>query len=299
MRRCCSLLVVALLTAAWGRSTSGAVTVSPDDGCPSSAAIATHLERLGALELLSQLGAAEVRVEEPSLRLTFRDQRGDPLGTRAVTAPADCEARAALAAVVMAAFAGEWAQTALAVPASPPPARTEMAAPAGPPWQSELSALCFGLHDGDVGGFGMGARVDLGRGPWRVSALAEGSSEREQTLGSGRGAYRFLRAGLGLGIGKPGARIFWDATLLPMVDRLSLAGKDLEASRSVTSWGFAVALQTRLGWGGWRLRPFLFAAASCRIPGERMTLEDRPAVKVPLSAINVEAGLGAAFRISP
>jgi hypothetical protein len=159
--------------------------------------------------------------------------------------------------------------------------------------------LLAAVHDGDEGGLGLGARADLGRGPWLLSALVEGSSERAQTLGAGQGAYRFLRAGIGFGVRTLGPQVFWDATLLPMIDRLSLAGKELAANRTVTSWGFAVAGRTRLGWSGGRLRPFLFLAASYRVPGERMTLENRPGVKVPLSATNVEAGLGISLRISP
>ena len=304
MRRCLSFLVLALLMIAWARTAVGAVTVSPADGCPSSDAIAAQLQRLGALELLSQLGATEVRVEEPSLHLLFRDQQGDALGARTVAAPADCEARASLAAAVIAAFAGEWTQTALA-PAAPAPPTPVAAATAAirtaprPPWQSELGGLFFAVHDGDEGGIGLGVRADLGRGPWLASALFELSSERDQPLGRGQGGYGFLRAGLGLGVRKQWSRVFWDATLVPMVDRLSLAGKNLQPSYTVTSWGFAVAGQTRLGWVVWRLRPFLFLEASYRIPGERMTLEDRPLEKVPLSAVNVEAGLGISFRISP
>lgn len=299
MRRRFSFPVLALVTAAWVRTADGAVVVSPTDGCPSSAAIASHLQHLGALDLLVQLGDAEVRVEAPSLRLTFRDRRGDPLGERVVTATTDCEARAALAAAVIAAFVGDWAQTALVTPASTPSARVVPRASPRQPWQAELGALLAAIHDGDESGFGLGIRADLGRGPWLLGALVEGSSERAQALGSGQGAYRFLRAGVGLGVRTLGPHIFWDATLLPMIDRIWLAGKDLAANRAVASWGFAIAGQTRLGWSGRRLRPFLFLAASYRIPGERMTLENRPGDKVPLSPTNVEAGLGISFRIVP
>jgi len=164
------------------------------------------------------------------------------------------------------------------------------------PWQGEVGAHAFAIYDGDEDGVGLGVRADLGRGPWLASVLVEGTFEREQPLGSGRGAYRFLRAGVGLGVRKQWSGVFWDVTLVPMVDRLSLAGKDLLTTQTATSWGFAIAGQTRLGFGGWRLRPFLFAGASYRIPGERMTISDRE-VKVQLSALNIEAGLGISFRI--
>ncbi|MBN2574209.1 MAG: hypothetical protein JXP73_06570 [Deltaproteobacteria bacterium] len=294
--------VLALALAVVARQAVAAVSVLPGDGCPSSAAIAAHLERLGALELLSQLGTAEVKVEEPSLHVYFRDRRGESLGVRVVTATTDCAARAALAAAVIAAFAGDWAQTALVPPASVATAKTpspqEPTSLARPPWRSEVGGMVLGIHDGDAGGFGLGVRADLGRGAWMASALFEGSSERTQPLGSGQGAYRFVRAGLGLGACMRWSRVFWDATLVPMVDRLSLRGKNLQTNETVTSWGLAFAGHTRLGWRGRRLRPFLFAGASYRVPGERMTLVDRPD-KVPLSPVNAEAGLGISIAISP
>jgi hypothetical protein len=302
MRGFLSLLLLLLVPPAGVRNADRAVIVSPGDTCPSSDAIARHLQQLGALELLPQLGTALVRVEGPSLHLTFRDHQGDPLGNRVVTATADCEARAALAAAVIAAFVGEWAPQ--APPVSAPAVKVEKNVPSKPRWQSDLGAMMSAVHDGDEGGFAIGVRADLGRGPWLASALVEGSSERERPLrsdqgGSGQGAYRFVRAGLGLGVRTLASRIFWDASLLPMVDRLSLVGKQLAASRTVTRWGLAVAGQTRLGWNGPHVRPFLFVGASYRAPGERMTLENRPAVKVSLSPFNVEAGLGIAFAISP
>jgi hypothetical protein len=298
MRPHLSFLVLVLVSAAWIGDAVAAVTVSPGQACPSGEAIATRLKRLGVFDLLSQLGAAEVQVDGPSLRLHFRDRQGDALGDRVVTAPTDCEARAALASAVIAAFAGEWAQTALAPPAAAA-AKAVAKEPVGQPWQGELGALAFVVHDGDQGGLGAGVRADLGRGAWLLSALFEGSSEREQPLGSGQGGYRFLRAGLGIGVRQLWSGIFWDATLVPMVDRLSLTGKDHpESNLTVTSWGFAVAGQTRLGWAVGRLRPFLFLGASYRVPGERMTLLDRPD-RVPLSAFNIEAGLGISFKILP
>ena len=296
MRRFVLLLVLALATTTWQGSAIAAVSVLPDNGCPASEAIDARLDRLGALGLLSQLGSAEIRVAEPSLHVHFRDRRGESLGTRVVTATNDCEARAALAAAVIAAFAGEWAQTALAPRTIAPAVKLPEKASIARPWQGEVGAHAFAIYDGDEDGVGLGVRADLGRGPWLASVLVEGTFEREQPLGSGRGAYRFLRAGVGLGVRKQWSGVFWDVTLVPMVDRLSLAGKDLLATQTATSWGFAIAGQTRLGFGGWRLRPFLFAGASYRIPGERMTISDRE-VKVQLSALNIEAGLGISFRI--
>jgi hypothetical protein len=296
------LVLVILLLAKGARAD---VTVLADEGCPAAAAIAANLERLGALALVAQLGTAEVRVEGPSLHVSFRDPRGEPIGSRIVAATADCAERAALAAAVLAAFAGEWVATEIAQPpaAVPPAARKPDAAVAptatpARPWQAELGATAFGLHDGDAGALGWGARADLGRGVWHVTALVEGSAERELALGAGQGGYRFLRTGLGLGVHRRWSRVTWDATLLPMVARMSLRGKSLTVSESATSWGFALAAQTRLGLAVWRLRPFLFVGASYDAPAQRMVLRDGSA-RASLSPVNVQGGLGIAFGILP
>ena len=326
MRRYLVLWVLALLASTLARNAVATTTVFPNDGCPSSDAIDANLEGLGALALLAQLGTAEVRVQEPSLHVFFRDRRGESLGVRVVTATSDCGTRAALAAAVIAAFVGEWAQTKLADavsrPAAPPTAkpatapapqaeahRTQQGEPdakarsAAQPasstartWQAELGALAFGIYDGDAGGFGFGARANLNRGAHMASALVEGSLDRERSLGGGKGAYRFLRAGLGLGVRQQWPSVFWDVTVFPMVERLSLQGKNVIAPRDATDWGFVLAGQTSLGWNAPRFRPFLFVGASYVIPGQRMTLADTN-VRVPLSSVNFEAGLGVSFRI--
>jgi hypothetical protein len=308
MRRPLVLLALALLGSILARNAGAAVRVSPDDGCPAGDAIAANLEGLGALALLAQLGTAEVRVQEPSLHVFFRDLRGESLGVRVVTATSDCRTRAALAAAVIAAFVGEWAQTKLADAASPaaapataaarPAEATQPIASTTRPWQAELGAMAFAIHDGDAGGFGFAVRANLNRGPYLACALIEGTLDREQPLGGGQGAYRFLRAGLGLGLRKPWARIFWDATVVPMVERLSLQGKNVIAPKDATDWGFVLAGHTALGWNAPRFRPFLFVGASYVIPGQRMTLLDTK-VKVPLSSVNIQAGLGVSLRIWP
>jgi hypothetical protein len=246
-----------------------------------------------------------VRVEGPSLHVSFRDARGVPIGARTVAATADCAERAALAAAEVAAFAGDWVSTEIAQPpAAAPPATGKpdtVVAPTtkpGRPWQAELGAMAFGVHDGDAGALGWGARVDLGRGAWHVTALIEGAAERALTLGEGQGGYRFLRTGLGLGVNQRWSRVTWDATLLPMVARLSLRGKSLTVTETSTSWGFALAAQTRLGLAVWRLRPFLFVGASYDAPAQRMVLRDGSA-RASLSPVNVEGGLGISFGILP
>ena len=264
MRPSLVFFALALITSAWGGNVVAAVSVLPAEGCPASDAIDANLERLGALVLLTQLGTAEVRVQEPSLHVFFHDRRGESLGVRVVTVTSDCGTRSALAAAVIAAFVGEWAQTKLADGVSPTaaPSATQPIALTRQNWQAELGAVAFGIHDGDAGGIGFGVRANLNRGAYMASALVEGSIDWEQPLGDGQGAYGFLRAGLGLGVRGQWPGVFWDATIVPMVERLSLQGRNVIAPKAVTDWGFVLAGYSSLGWNGPRFRPFLFAGAS-------------------------------------
>jgi hypothetical protein len=164
-------------------------------------------------------------------------------------------------------------------------------------WQAELGVVAFGIHDGNAGGLGFGVRANLNRGAYMASALVEGSLDREQPLGDGQGEYRSLRAGLGLGVRWLWPRVFWDTTVVPMVERLSLQGRNVIAPKDATDWGFVLAGHSSLGWNGPRFRPFLFVGASYSIPGQRMTLTDGNVKPVPLSSVNVEAGLGVSLRI--
>jgi len=324
MRSSLVLWALALVTSVWGGNAVAAVSVFPEEGCPASDAIDANLERLGALALLTRLGTAEVMVQEPSLHVSFLDRRGRSLGVRVVKVTSDCGTRATLAAAVIAAFVGDWAQTKLAdavsTPAAPPtvnPAsaaaaqtaanRNQQGEPAAkktapmaldrPTWQAELGVVAFGVHDGDAGGLGFGVRANLTRGAYLASAVVEGALDREQPLGDGQGAYRFLRAGLGLGVRSQWPSIFWDTTVVPMVERLSLQGRNVIAPKDATDWGFVLAGHASLGWNGPRFRPFLFVGASYSIPGQQMTLTDGNVKPVPLSSVNVEAGLGVSLRI--
>jgi hypothetical protein len=274
-----------------------AVTVSPEDGCPSGEAITTNLDRLGALSALNQLGGAQVTVQGSALHVSFRDYFGEPLGARTVMASEDCAERATLAAAVIATCAGDWARTKLAEPAPVPVATPESRA--ARPWQAELGALAFGVHDGDEGTFGLGGRADVGLGPWMATAIGEASWSRERSVGTGQGSYRFIRAGLGPGIRSQGDRLFWDAALLAMVERLALEGKNLTPPNTASDWDMVVAISSRLGWNGRRVRPFVFLEASYSTPQQNMLPTGRADRRVSLSQFNVEAGLGISFAFLP
>jgi hypothetical protein len=284
---------------------AAAVSVLPDRDCPASLDVEARLEQLGELSALARLGSAEIAVDEPALRVSFRDTRGEPLGVRVVTAGPDCQARVVLAAAVIAAFAGEWTKTELAEP----PAANSRAGAGSPtalpqprnatPWQAELGAMAFGVRDSDSGTFGLAGRADLGRGALRAAVLVEGTWPRQRPLGAGQGDYRFLRAGLGPGLRLgQGTRWFWDLAALALVEHLTLQGIDLAPGRSASDLDFAFYGAMRLGWNGRRLRPFVFLATSYSVPPRTISATGFGPT-VPLSQINAEAGLGIAWGILP
>jgi hypothetical protein len=301
MQRVCSLVILTLAVLVFVEEAS-ARGVSPADGCPAGSAVEANLARLGVLDVLSRLGTAEIQGQGTELRIWFRDHQDKSLGVRVVDAAGDCATRAALATAVISAFAGEWAPTALAARGeSGEPKRSSpgpTAASAQRRWHAELGAMAFGIHDGDVAGLGFGGRVDVGFGVGLATVLFEHSGERRQGLGTGRGAYRFTRAGVGGGVHQQWPRWFWDATLAPMLTRLSLEGVDLLRPRSTTEWQLALAAQARLGARVRWLRPFVFVGASYAVPAQQMTLADRD-VKVSLSPVNFQAGLGLAVGLLP
>ena len=112
---------------------SSAVSVAPGSACPAGDAISAELERLGALSALKELGTAEVMVQGASLNIVVRDHQSVVLGERAVDAPAECDARAAVAGVLIAAWAGDWARTRLASSESAGRPASSSEAPIGRP----------------------------------------------------------------------------------------------------------------------------------------------------------------------
>jgi hypothetical protein len=322
MRLLAALLITLPLVTALSTPALAGIGVFPDRGCPASAAIEATLERLGALRRLGQLGSAEVRLEETRMLISFRDRGGEYLGLRVVDAGSDCEARASLAAAVIAAFAGEWSETQLADPSRPaqPETDSEEEAEASPdpatakpvesasqtasaplpslPFGSELGVVGLGMHDGNATALGAGGRLDFTVGPWVFTGLVEASTERSRELGSGEAAYASQRGGLGIGLRQEGASLFWDLSLMPMIERLSLSGRNVDAGRSTSAWDFALGGDVRFGWRGRRWRPFLLLGASTTIPPQRMALSESD-LWVTVSAFNARVGLGISYVMAP
>lgn len=118
-------LVTLLLVAA------GAL-VAPEAGCPSTDAVAAELERLGTAAAVAAVGAPEVRVHGPTMRVALHGLDGAVSGGREVAAPASCAERARVAAVLVSAWVGAWRSGSFPEPARPTTAKpsTSSAPPA-------------------------------------------------------------------------------------------------------------------------------------------------------------------------
>jgi len=82
--------------------------------CPSGDAIVAELDRLGAVAALSALGSSQVTIKDTKIRVVLLGRDGSLLGDREAAAPEDCNERAAVAAVFIAAWVGVWTTTPLA-----------------------------------------------------------------------------------------------------------------------------------------------------------------------------------------
>jgi hypothetical protein len=100
-----------MVPAVWLALVADLISVSSATGCPSSSDVTAELNRLGATTALSQIGTAEVEVDSRRLAVTIRDRQGLQLGKRSVRAPEGCQTAAALSAVLIGAWAGDWIRT--------------------------------------------------------------------------------------------------------------------------------------------------------------------------------------------
>lgn len=298
-------------------------------GCPDKEAVAAEIARLGAARALELTGATTTTItsDQASMEIVLSGHDGKVLGMRSVAAPATCEERAGVAAVVIVAWLGVWSAdegraataTVAAVPRPPPswppppspPAARQPAAPQvtaaarpalsapGPTARGDVAAFACGVHDGDAGTWGAGAQASYSVGE-RLSliALGEGTGQRSRPLGPGQAAYRTLRFGLGAALRGTWGRGFLDGGVAPELVRLSLHGQGLATMRAAATWGGALDGRVRLGVRLARVTPFVFADTSYALTAARLTLDDRPD-SVTLSRLSFAAGLGVLFSFGP
>jgi hypothetical protein len=275
---------------------AGSITVTPHATCPAQAAVAAEIDRLGARRTLEQVGAAEVMAEGGNLRILIHDGSGAALGSRTVAAPVDCQARAELAAVLIAAWTGEWTKTSLGsepgrpsvVPASPESTAERL--------HLDIAALGFGMHDGDAGAWGGGALAEFRRQRLGVVVLVDGVAERRRSLGPGQARYSFLRAGPGASARQQWTWGFADIALVPEIVRYAIAGTGLVSERSVVSWALWADLRVRFGLSFGPVSPFAYVGGSWSFLRQTLAL-DGGGDPIVLSRANLAAGLGISLTL--
>jgi len=286
-----------------------AAAPGPPPGCPERRAVEQELDRLGAPPALAQTGTPDVSVDAGGMRIVLRGRDGKVLGMREVAAPEACQERAVVAAVVIAAWLGEWsaAEPGAAAPAPPSAPSVLVRAPALPPAPSagarapariELAAFGSVVHDGDVGTWAAGGELAYGLGDrFSVTGRGHATGERTQALGPGQAAYRSLGFGAGISWRRWLSRaVLLDAGGGPEALRTALRGEGLSAPRDGTAWSLAIDARIRLGLRLGPVVPFVQGGAAYLLATPKLTLDDRPET-LTLSRWNVAAGLGLLFSL--
>jgi hypothetical protein len=309
------LSILALLVAA--APDAPVVDVAPAAACPANQAVEGEIARMGAAAALARTGTTDITVTEGVMRIVLRAHDHTVLGMREVAAPAACQERAVVAAVMIVAWLGQWSgaaprQAMVAAPPRPtptarlpapaPPARAP-AAPSPPPLVApiagDVAAFGFGVHDGDAGTWGLGVQAGyhIGR-HLSVTALGEGTGERARPLGPGQATYRSVRLAAGVALRHTLGRAFLDGGVGPALTRLSLRGQELTGARGATEWDPGADGRVRVGLrlAQARVVPFVYANATYSLAAARLSLDNRPD-SVTLSRWNIAGGVGVLFFV--
>lgn len=281
-----------LLLALEGTAVAGAA--SPVS-CPTAAQVDAELERLGESGVVDRLGESDVSVAGGTMRIVLRDRTGTTLGVREVAAPSECAKRISLAAVLLAAWAKTWNETAFA-----PAVHAEVAESARARRDVEVGLAVGAAADGDghAPAGGLLARVQLDHGLSTVVA-ADLEGQRQIPVGPGAATYLGLRLGCGLAVRAQRGLVWTELAVLPQVTRLSVEGKNLMTPRTATLWGAAVEARGRIGLGWGRLAPFLSLAVDRTLVQERLTLDDTTdSAHLPAWDVAVQMGVSWHF-VSP
>ena len=266
MRLFMHALLAGLLFAATGIAAPSSPAI-----CPTASQIDAALQRLGEDATVDRLGESEVTVVGGTMRIVLRDRAGAMLGVREVPAPAECAKRVSVAAVLLAAWAKTWGETALA-----PAERAEVSAPRRA-HELELGIGLGGSVDGDAraasGGLLAGLHLYRGLG---AAMAADVAGQRQVALGQWAATYLVSRLGLGVALRVQPGFVWADVALLPQITRLSVEGKNLTTSHTAAVWGASVEGRGRIGlrWGG--VAPFVSIAVNRALVRQTLTLDDRP-----------------------
>jgi hypothetical protein len=284
-----------------------AARISSNSNCPSSDAISIKL--LGLLAAGGpESASARVRSEGDSMRIEVATP-GEESRQRTVLVSGDCEARAEMAAFIIAAWLDAMPVGTISTPGVPPrevrhlPKATGEADPLDETEGERLSisartflgAGVFGLGDGlgmSAGGLAMVGMPTLVE---NVGWLLEASmtSPRQMKVGQGTGTAHIWRPTVGLSATFELNRKRWllRAQVGPALGILLVNGTDYPKNRSDTSvmWGADVGLTLARPWRRHEMWVRLDAVAW---PQGRSVLSKSPNAAEPLPGWEVHAALG-------
>jgi hypothetical protein len=240
--------------------------------CPTASQLDAALQRLGEGATVDRLGNSEVTVVGGTMRIVLRDRTGAMLGVREVPAPADCAKRVSVAAVLLAAWAKTWGETALA-----PAERTEVSAPRGTAHEVELGVGFGASVDGDArapsGGLLAGLHVYRGLG---AAVAADIAGQRQVALGQWAATYLVSRLGAGPSLRAQAGFVWADVALLPQITRISVEGQNLMTPHTAAVWSASVEGRGRIGLRLGAVAPFVSLAVNRALVGHTLTLDDTP-----------------------
>jgi hypothetical protein len=235
----------------------GALEISAP-ACPSAEDIAARWAALGAETLA---GEAHISVDEDRLRVVLLDRDGGVRADRELRVPPSCSERAAIAAVVLAAWA---------TPASPPPppAPTVITRPPPPATirrtlSTEIAASFVGAVAG--AGFAASAGLDLSlihsRSGWGGHLSLIGGDTRRVDLGTVSYA-NYARFPLSLGARRRfvTSRLHIDLSADASFALVYVRGQSFTINQTRYSFDFGLGTGVRLGWGIGAWTPFIGAA---------------------------------------
>ena len=290
---------VTLLVAAAVTSVAGpAPSPSSEPACPEPTEVAAQLARLG----VDTRAQPEITVVGGQMRVALRGEEGQTLGNREVAAPASCQERANVAAVLVATWMGVWPAASPPTPA-PPPSLGETRAPAAttpPAPRLELAVALGGAYDGNAltPGLTLESRWRVG-GPWRALLGLCGTLERDERMGTaGRAGYArpSLEAGAVLALGH--GRVRGEMGLAGRLGLMLLRGKDLTVTHFAARAVPGVAGRLRLVLAGKAFSPFASVEGVYWLGRQHAILDDDD-MTVELPRWDAQAGLGVLWSRGP
>jgi hypothetical protein len=242
---------------------------------------------------VNQRTQPEIVVVGDRMRVMVRGQDGATLGSREVEAPASCQERATVAAVLVATWMGAWPEAHVSAPT--PTAPPDLPAPRDPTPRATIGLSFLTALDGNGLAFGAGADTFIPlHGALHVALTLSATSEREQGIGPAHVGYMrpALAVGPALALGR--GRLRWQLGATGQGGMLLMRGKGLSTVHQTTNATFGAGAFLRILFTGRSLSPFASLGTVAWFGHQRATLDDAPDT-AQLPRWDAHLSLGASF----